>query len=244
MSESSTILICDDELHLREMVGEYLSEKGFEVIEVGSASELRTAMENHDVDLVILDISMPGEDGLSALRRIRETSNVLVIMLTAVSEVIDRIVGLELGADDYIAKPVNLRELEARIKSALRRGAMTVETEGQGVNGESQDMIEIGRCLFDQQSARLFEKSGEEISITAMEFELLQLFIKNQGQVLNRDDLIAIVHERGWHPFDRSIDLRISRLRRKIEYNAKKPQIIRTVRGIGYIFYTSSEAPI
>ncbi|MCP3851494.1 MAG: response regulator [Gammaproteobacteria bacterium] len=240
MSESSTILICDDELYLREMVGEYLTEKGFEVIEVGGASELRAAMKNHDVDLVILDISMPGEDGLSALRRIRETSNVLVIMLTAVAEVVDRIVGLELGADDYIAKPVNLRELEARVKSALRRGTMTVANEGQGAKGESQDMIEIGRCIFDQQSARLFEKNGDEISITAMEFELLKLFIRNQGQVLDRDDLIAIVHERGWHPFDRSIDLRISRLRRKIEFNAKKPQIIRTVRGVGYIFDTSS----
>ncbi len=243
MTKSPTILICDDEVHLREMVSEYLCEKGFQVIEAGGASELRAAMKANKIDLVILDINMPGEDGLSALKRIRETSNVLVIMLTAISEVVDRIVGLELGADDYISKPVNLRELEARIKSALRRSANAVETGNNVVRGGADDLIKFGRCHFDLKSARLFDQDGEEISITAMEFELLKLFIENPGQVLNRDDLLAIVHERGWHPFDRSIDLRISRLRRKVEYNPKKPQIIRTVRGIGYIFDYDTGAP-
>ena len=238
--DNGRILICDDEQHLREMVCEYLLERGFDVLGVGLVSELREVMDTSQFDLIILDLKMPGEDGLSALRWIRENFHVPVIMLTAVSEVVDRIVGLELGADDYIAKPVNLRELEARIKSTLRLAAVVPETGSEPENKAGTELITIGCCQFDVKAAKLYGKDADEIPITSMEYELLKLFVENSGQVLDRDALLANSYDREWHPFDRSIDLRISRLRRKVEFNPKKPQVIRTVRGIGYIFDNSS----
>lgn len=229
------ILICDDEPRMREMVSEYLTERGFEVTEAANADELADESRAHPPDLILLDINMPGRDGLTALREMRVHSAVPIIMLTAASEVIDRVVGLEMGADDYLGKPVDLRELEARIKAALRR-----QSEPQvGLYPKcpkNDDTADFGPCKLDLGAARLFGPQGEEIPITAMEFDLLQLFHENQGRVLSRDQILERAHKKGWAPFDRSIDLRISRLRRKIESNPSKPQIIRTVRGIGYIF--------
>ncbi|WP_415715003.1 winged helix-turn-helix domain-containing protein [Roseibium sp.] len=147
---------------------------------------------------------------------------------------VDRIVGLEMGADDYVGKPVDLRELEARIKAALRRQSF-VETESEQrdrLNGT----VPFGPCRLDIDGAKLFGVDGNEIAITAMEFSLLRVFAENRGRVLNRDQLLEQAHDKGWEPFDRSIDLRISRLRRKIEPNPTKPETIRTVRGIGYVF--------
>jgi len=184
--------------------------------------------------VILLDINMPGEDGLSALRSLRTDNDVPVIMLTATAEVVDRIVGLEMGADDYLGKPVDLRELEARLKTVLRRAATPAEApvQEEGAKGK----IQFGPCVLDLEAALLFGPDGEEISITAMEFSLLRVFANNKGRVLNRDQLLEQAHDRDWDPFDRSIDIRISRLRRKIEPNAQKPEVIRTVRGIGYIF--------
>jgi len=227
------IIVCDDEPHLREMVAEYLSDRGYEVIESVDAKTMHKASEKHSPDLVILDINMPGEDGLTALRNLRNNSDVPVIMLTAASEVVDRIVGLEMGTDDYLAKPVDLRELEARIKAALRRRpGMSLEQNSNKIKGS----VQFGLCRLDLDSAQLFDAENNEIAITAMEFSLLRVFAENAGRVLNRDQLLEQAHDRGWEPFDRSIDLRISRLRRKIETNPTKPEIIRTVRGIGYVF--------
>tara|TARA_R110002126_G_scaffold96469_1_gene225704 strand:+ start:103200 stop:103916 length:717 start_codon:yes stop_codon:yes gene_type:complete len=236
MAANSHILVCDDETHLREMVGEYLAERGYRITEVPDAQSLHEAMANEPADLIVLDINMPGEDGLTALRVLRSRSDVPVIMLTAASEVIDRVVGLELGADDYIGKPVDLRELEARIKAALRRQS------GTGVDDQAQrpkrakGMVAFGQCKLDLDGARLFGPDENEIAITAMEFNLLRVFHQNIGRVLNRDQLLEQAHDRGWEPYDRSIDLRISRLRRKIEKNPAKPETIRTIRGIGYTY--------
>lgn len=236
MAANAHILVCDDEIHLREMVGEYLTERGYRITEVPDAQSLHKTMANEPADLIVLDINMPGEDGLTALRVLRSRSNVPVIMLTAASEVIDRVVGLELGADDYIGKPVDLRELEARIKAALRRQS------GNGVDDPAQrpkramGMVAFGQCKLDLDGARLFGPDENEIAITAMEFNLLRVFHENSGRVLNRDQLLEQAHDRGWEPYDRSIDLRISRLRRKIEKNPAKPDTIRTIRGIGYTF--------
>jgi two-component system phosphate regulon response regulator OmpR len=228
------ILVCDDEEDVREMVGEYLMRRGFMVSTASDAAELRVALGEKAIDAILLDINMPGEDGLSALRSLRTDNDVPVIMLTATAEVVDRIVGLEMGADDYLGKPVDLRELEARLKTILRRSTMPsdapVETEG------AKGKIQFGPCVLDLEAALLFGPDGEEISITAMEFSLLRVFANNKGRVLNRDQLLEQAHDRDWDPFDRSIDIRISRLRRKIEPNAQKPEVIRTVRGIGYIF--------
>ncbi|WP_085906908.1 response regulator [Kiloniella majae] len=227
------IIVCDDEPHLREMVAEYLNDRGYEVIETANAKTMHESCEKHLPDLVILDINMPGEDGLTALRNLRNTSDVPVIMLTAASEVVDRIVGLEMGADDYLSKPVDLRELEARIKATLRRRPGTLSEQN---STKIKGSVQFGFCRLDLDSAQLFDAENNEIAITAMEFSLLRVFSENAGRVLNRDQLLEQAHDRGWEPFDRSIDLRISRLRRKIEMNPTKPEIIRTVRGIGYVF--------
>ncbi|WP_421780232.1 response regulator [Kiloniella litopenaei] len=227
------IIVCDDEPHLREMVAEYLSDRGYEIIEAANAKAMYEASKMYSPDLVILDINMPGEDGLTALRNLRNSSDVPVIMLTAASEVVDRIVGLEMGADDYLAKPVDLRELEARIKATLRRRPGVIFDQK---SAKTTGSVQFGLCRLDLDSAQLFDADNNEIAITAMEFSLLRVFSENAGRVLNRDQLLEQAHDRDWEPFDRSIDLRISRLRRKIETNPTKPEIIRTVRGIGYVF--------
>ncbi|MEL7470437.1 MAG: response regulator [Pseudomonadota bacterium] len=231
--EQPHILVCDDEEDVRDMVGEYLMRRGFMVSTVADAVELRLALGEKSIDAILLDINMPGEDGLSALRSLRAENTVPVIMLTATAEVVDRILGLEMGADDYLGKPVDLRELEARLKTVLRRSTSAPnEPEVEKIEGK----IQFGPCTLDLESALLFGADGDEIPITAMEFSLLRVFAQNRGRVLNRDQLLDQAHDRDWDPFDRSIDIRISRLRRKIEPNAQKPEVIRTVRGIGYIF--------
>lgn len=230
--DQAHILVCDDEVDVREMLCEYLQRRGFDVSTAGDAIELRAALTAAPIDAIILDINMPGEDGLSALRSLRAENDVPVIMLTATAEVVDRILGLEMGADDYLGKPVDLRELEARLKTVLRRRAPMPVADEPEIKGR----VPFGSCTLDLESALLFDAEGAEIPITAMEFSLLKVFAENKGRVLNRDQLLDQAHDRDWDPFDRSIDIRISRLRRKIEPNASKPEVIRTVRGLGYIF--------
>lgn len=226
-----SILVCDDEPALREMVAEYLEERTYEVRQAQNAKALRAEVTAKSPDLVILDIRMPGEDGLSALRWLRANSTIPAIMLTAAADTTDRVVGLEMGADDYIVKPVDLRELEARIKAVLRRHGGDAE-EAAPVGGT----VDFGACKLDLEACRLFAADGQPMPITAMEFSLLKLFARNRGRVLTRDQILEGAHDRHWEPFDRSIDLRISRLRRKIETNPNHPEVIRTVRGVGYIF--------
>jgi two-component system phosphate regulon response regulator OmpR len=230
------VVVCDDEADLRATVGEYLLRRGYEVIQAASASALYAVLRaNPDVDLVVLDIAMPGEDGLAALGRIRGEHEVAVIMLTASSGMVDRVVGLELGADDYLGKPFELRELEARIKSVLRRtrgGREAPAADGRGVR--------LGPHRLDVEGAALYGADGRAIDLTPMEFRTLLLFVENRGRVLTRDRLLELAAERGWEAFDRSVDLRVSRLRRKIEPNPAEPTIIRTVRGIGYILDKAS----
>ena len=233
MTSTATIMVCDDERDVREMLQEYLSKRGFDIVPASNSEELRAALEKTSVDLILLDINMPGEDGLTTLRTLRTDNQVPVVMLTAAGEVIDKIVGLEMGADDYLAKPVDLRELEARVKAVLRRKA---EPAAAPTAGEAPSTAPFGVFTLDLTAAKLLAEDGEEVPLTAMEFNLLSLFARNRGRVLNRDQILEQAHDRSWDPFDRSIDIRISRLRRKIEPNPQKPQIIKTVRGIGYIY--------
>jgi len=226
------VLVCDDEGDIRDLICDYLSSRGFRTAGCADASELLSAIDRTPVALAILDINMPGMDGLSALRRIRANHSVPVIMLTAASETFDRILGLELGADDYLGKPFDLRELEARVKTVLRRGAK----EPEQAEKPAGERVMFGDTVLDIASAKMFAADGTEIPITAMEFSLLKVFAGNRGRILNRDQLLEQAHDRDWDPYDRSIDLRISRLRKKIERNPRKPEIIRTVRGLGYIF--------
>ncbi|MEO1405666.1 MAG: response regulator [Pseudomonadota bacterium] len=227
------ILVCDDETDLREMLQEYLEKRGYAVRLAGNAGQLRDQIEDGVPDLIILDINMPGEDGLSALRRLRSESEIPVVMLTAAGETIDKIVGLEMGADDYLGKPVDLRELEARIKAVLRRGSALPDQAGNEAAGQ---FVQFGAYRLDLEAAKLTDAADDEVPLTAMEFRLLKLFAENRSRVLNRDQILEQAHDRSWDPYDRSIDIRISRLRRKIEVNPQKPTIIRTVRGIGYVF--------
>jgi DNA-binding response OmpR family regulator len=231
-AEHGLVVICDDEAELRATVGEYLRRRGHQVIEAANAAALHTLIAaTPGIDLVILDIEMPGEDGLTALRRLRAERDVAVIMLTASGGFVDRVVGLELGADDYIGKPFELRELEARVRTVLRRTRarpeLPVAATARG--------IAVGPHRLDIEVAELRGPDGRIIPLTPMEFRTLCLFVENRGRVLTRDRLLDLAAERGWESFDRSVDLRVSRLRSKIEANQAEPVIIRTVRGIGYI---------
>lgn len=228
-----TIVVCDDEADIREMLNEYLTMKGYSVIEASNAAELREKLGFASVDLILLDINMPGEDGLSVLRSLSPETDPAVIMLTAAGDVVDRIIGLEFGADDYLGKPVDLRELEARIKAVLRRrSARETATPEDG----EKTRFRFGKTWLNLESAKLTDDEGAEIPLTAMEYNLLALFARNSGRVLNRDQILEGAHDRSWDPFDRSIDIRISRLRKKIEVNPQKPVTIRTVRGMGYLY--------
>ncbi|MEM7024985.1 MAG: winged helix-turn-helix domain-containing protein, partial [Pseudomonadota bacterium] len=189
-------------------------------------------------DLVILDINMPGEDGLSLARFLRANTEVGIVMLTAAGEVVDRVVGLEIGADDYIAKPVDLRELLARIRAVLRR-LRSGPAEPTEEKESAASLTSIGACQLDLDAHRLYDADGQEVPITSMEFDLLKAFVEHPNRVLSRDQLLDLAHNKDWEPFDRSIDIRIARLRRKIETDPSKPQVVKTVRGAGYIFVPS-----
>lgn len=231
--QKTHILVCDDEIDVREMLQEYLSKRGYKVSAASGGEELRSIISSRAVDVMIMDINMPKEDGLSILRSLRPENTTPVIMLTAAGDVVDRIIGLEMGADDYLGKPVDLRELEARIKAILRRGAISDKVSAENSDG---DRALFGDYILDKGAAKLLASDGSEVPLTAMEYSLLKVFAENKGRVLNRDQLLEQAHDRSWDPFDRSIDIRISRLRRKLEANPEKPEIIRTVRGIGYLY--------
>ncbi|MBX2882560.1 MAG: response regulator [Granulosicoccus sp.] len=236
MNQRAHILVCDDETDLREMVGKYLTKKDFQVTLVDSGSALDESLAaNSDIDLVLLDINMPEEDGLSILRRMRTEREIAIIMLTAAGEAVDRVIGLEMGADDYLAKPVDLRELEARIKTVLRRTGKSNSTI-DAADIDNASSVKFAGLELDFSSTKLYGRDGKEIALTAMEYSLLKLFVKSKGRVLNRDQLMELAADKEWDPFDRSIDIRILRLRRKLELNPTKPEIIRTVRGLGYVF--------
>jgi len=233
MAEENLICVCDDDQPLREMVAEYLGKNGFVVMQAEDGGSLRTLLEEQTPAVILLDINMPGEDGLSVLRSLQaEEDGPRVIMLTAAGETIDRIIGLEMGADDYLSKPVDLRELVARIRAVLRRASRREVEDPQATQGR----LPFGKAWLDLEAAQLFDTEGKLIPLTAMEFNLLKLFARNRGRVLNRDQILEGAHDREWDPFDRSIDIRISRIRKKIEPNPDKPAVIRTVRGLGYIY--------
>ncbi|HEX6141454.1 MAG TPA: response regulator [Geminicoccaceae bacterium] len=236
------IVVVDDEPEIRLMLSDYLSHSGFEVSAADGGAEMRQVLATRPADLVILDITMPGEDGLTLARYLREHTKVGIVMLTAAGGVVDRIVGLEMGADDYIAKPVDLRELLARVRSVLRRlpqgRSRPAPADAPGPTGPS---IRFGTCRLDLDAHRLLAADGSDIPITSMEYDLLKAFADNPNRVLSRDRLLDLAHNKDWEPFDRSIDIRIARLRRKIEDDPAKPQVIKTVRGAGYIFVPPGE---
>lgn len=244
LPERARLIAVDDEPELREMLTEYLARHGFDVRGAAGGHELDEMLAERPADLLLLDVNMPGEDGLSIARRLRMTSTVPIMMLTSASDVIDRVVGLEIGADDYVTKPFDLRELLARIRSVLRRAKLepatranpVAESDGAPASGRH---VRFGSVRLDLDQRCLIRADGETSVLTAMEFDLLQAFAQHPDRVLNRDQLLDFAHNRGWEPFDRSIDIRVARIRRKIEIDPAKPEVIKTIRGVGYLFVSS-----
>ncbi len=231
MSEDSSprLLLVDDEATLREPLGEYLSRQGFVVTEAASAAQARTLLRDATPDLALLDVMMPGEDGISLCRHLTESKAIPVIFLTAKGEATDRIVGLEIGADDYVVKPFDPRELVARIRSVLRRAARQSPVQ------VDNELFEFDGWRLDPLKRRLTDSEGALVSISSAEFRLLLAFVERPRQVLDRDRLLDLVQGREAHLFDRAVDNQISRLRRKIEADNRNPQLIQTVWGGGYM---------
>jgi DNA-binding response OmpR family regulator len=232
MSQPQHIFVVDDEAAARDMIGDYLKMQGFAVTLCDGGRSLRAAFEKTRPDLVVLDLNMPEEDGLSLVRYLKQSGNVPVIMLTATASPIDRVVGLELGADDYLAKPCELRELLARIRSVLRRAAAGAGA-GQGTPNRT---VRLGTKWLDLDGRVLRDEEGNEHPLTASEFSLLKAFAENPKRVLTRERLLDLAQARDSEAFDRAIDVRITRIRRKIEPDPQHPRVIRTVRGAGYVF--------
>jgi DNA-binding response OmpR family regulator len=243
MSQNPHIIVVDDEAPAREMVGDYLKMHGFAVTLCDGGTALRAAIETELPDLVVLDLNMPEEDGLSIIRDLKARSNVPVIMLTATASPIDRVVGLELGADDYVAKPCELRELMARIRSVLRRSAPKPAAAAVAATAKptNAQLVRFGTKWLDLEAQALRDDEGNEHPLTASEFGLLKVFAANPKRVLSRERLLELANARDAEAFDRAVDLRIMRIRRKIEPDPTKPAVIRTIRGGGYLFSPAGE---
>jgi two-component system OmpR family response regulator len=237
MPERHRLVVVDDEPELRALVAEYLGRFGYDVATAADGSEMDTCVAAAMPDLLILDVTMPGESGFEIARRIRARSDVPILMLTAADDVVDRVVGLELGADDYVIKPFDLRELRARIQAVLRRKTRQVPPSPTPLPEKSSTAtVQFGDFQLDIDGRRLLQPDGEQLELTAMEFDLLVAFARNPNRVLSRERLLDIAHNRDTEPFDRSIDVRIARIRRKVERDPAKPQLIKTIRGAGYMF--------
>lgn len=238
MSETDHILVVDDQQEICDLVREYLSDEGFRVSTANDGAAMRETMARDAVDLVILDLVLRGEDGLQLARELRSQSDIGIIMLTGRGETVDRIIGLEMGADDYLSKPFHLRELLARVRSVLRRGA----SRGSDKSGAPRSRVRFAGWTLDLASRELMSPSGEDVRLTTGEFELLAAFVNHANQVLSRDRLLDLSRHREAGPFDRTIDVQVGRLRRKLEDDPKNPTLIKTVRAGGYMFTAPVES--
>lgn len=228
------VLIVDDDELIRSILREFLHGQGVVVTEAASGTMMREILSRGtQVDLILLDLVLPGEDGLALAREIRERSDVGIIILSALNDVIDRVTGLELGADDYLCKPVHPREVLARVRAVLRRRSPAVRTNGAG---PTETVYSFENWELHGGTRRLLTSDGSEVSLTTMEFDLLVAFAAHPGRVLDRDQLMDLTKGRDWAAFDRSVDQQVGRLRRKIETDPANPSLIKTVRGAGYVF--------
>ena len=244
MTRTPHLLIVDDDREIRDLLSRFLRKHGYRVDTAGDGRAMWQALAAGRFDLVILDLMLPGEDGLSLCRRLRADSSLPVIMLTAIGEDTDRIVGLEIGADDYVTKPFNPRELLARVKAVLRRSAGLSPVEAGEAEAQGEDrVLRFEGWRLDLARRELYGPDGALMPLTAGEFDLLAAFVEHPGRVLNRDQLLDLTRGRAAQPFDRSIDVQLSRLRRKIESDPKEPRLIKTVRGGGYILSCNVERP-
>ncbi len=233
--DTKHILAVDDDAGLRDLLQQYLTAQGFKVTTVADGVAMKAHLASHAADLVILDLMLPGEDGLALARKLRAEGDVPIIMLSARGEDVDRIVGLEVGADDYLAKPFNPRELLARIRALLRRS----DTPHTGIESAKHESSRFGDFLLNIDTREL-HKNEINVPLTAGEFNLLQIFVKHPNRVLSRDSIMDMLKGYERAPFDRSIDVRVTRLRRKIEKDPNAPAVIRTVWGEGYMFVSGN----
>ncbi len=236
MTEKARIIVCDDDNHVRSMLEEFLIDEGYAVSAVSGGAALRRLVPQFRPDLVVCDLKMPGEDGLSLTRWMRNEGHCAVLMLTAMGSTTDRVVGLEMGADDYLVKPFELSELRSRIRAILRRTMSASLFEGRPAN-----RVKVGRCIVDTEMKAMFDQEGKKVALTAMEYDLLYTFITHPRRALNRDQLLEFAHHKKWDPYDRSVDNRIVRLRKKIESDPSKPAVLKTMRGEGYMFVPDGE---
>lgn len=231
------LLVVDDDREIRRLLEEYLAQSGYRITSVGEGRAMRRALDEHRIDLVILDLMLPGEDGLSLCRSLRTQSNIPVLMLTARGAEIDRIVGLEMGADDYLSKPFNPRELLARVKSILRRA----KSLPHQYDSDDVTKYRFGDWVLDVVSRNITAIDGLLVPLSGAEFRLLRVFLDHPQIILSRDQLLELVSGRETIPFDRSIDVLIGRLRKRLNDDGKEPMLIKTVRGAGYILATRVE---
>jgi two-component system OmpR family response regulator len=232
MDSSPHILVVDDHRDIRDLVGKYLAKHGMRVSVAEGGAAMRKALRTSAIDLVVLDIMMPGEDGLSLCRHLRETTDLPVILLTAMAEETDRVVGLEIGADDYLTKPFNPRELLARIKAVLRR----TQSLPRPKDTAARERVRFADWTFDANRRELVDRDGTVTPLSTAESRLLVTFVDHPNIVLSRDQLLDLTQGRAAKNFDRSIDNQVSRLRRKIEADPKNPILVKTVWGGGYSF--------
>ena len=230
MADSPHILVVEDDREISALIGRYLRANDCRVSFAANGPELDQAVTNSRIDLVVLDLMLPGEDGLSLCRRLRASSDIPIVVVTAKGEEIDRVLGLEMGADDYLTKPFSPRELLARIKAVLRR------TTAAGARHDNASVLGFTGWQLDVRVRQLKDPKGARVPLTGAEFELLQAFCKRPGRVLSRDQLLDLTRGRAAVPFDRSIDVLVSRLRQKIERDPRDPELIMTVRSGGYMF--------
>lgn len=236
MNTRARIIVCDDDPDVRELLHDLLRKDGYEVEAAQDGIALRRLVPKFRPDLVVCDLMMPGEDGLSLTRWLRGEGHSAVLMLTAMGSTTDRVVGLEMGADDYLAKPFEPAELRARVKSVLRR-TMSASVAA----GRPAARVKVGRCVVDTEMKVMFDENGEKVDLTAMEYDLLYTFITHARRPLNRDQLLELAHHKKWDTYDRSIDMRIARLRKKIEFDPSKPAVLKTMRGEGYMLVPDGE---
>jgi len=233
MTGEAHILIVDDEAEMRDAVSEYFILRGFTVSTAANGNEMRRVLDENTIDLVLLDLGLPNEDGIALTRELRLSLPVGIIIVTAFGEAEDRVLGLESGADDYVVKPFSLRELLARVRSVLRRGDANAD---HASGDERSSLSDIGKNSYDRGTREFCRADGATIKLSSGECDLLELFLDNPDRAISRDELLEKTAHRAWEPFDRSIDVRINRLRRNIEEDPSHPQLIRTVRGVGYLY--------
>ena len=232
MSAPTSILVVDDDPRLCRALARYFGQEGYSVRTANSGQEMRQVLSADRPDLVILDLMLPDEDGFSLARELRATSGIPVLILTGKSDTVDKVVGLELGADDYVTKPFNQRELLARVRSVLRRASR----DDRPQPGEPGFVACFAGWKLDLNAYDLTSSSGEPVSLTSHEFALLTAFVRRGNRVLTRDAILELVAGRDWSPDDRSVDVLVGKLRKKIETDPRSPRLIKTVRGIGYKF--------